>query len=123
MTFLACWALGPLLGAGLAAHEAEHHGQGHVGSVGAHETILPAPHGHCHERGTSPHRHEVVPPAATLPMVSGTKRLAAVADTSEGALRGTGLSIRPPDPELAAPGSGPATPGLSPLQDLCVLRL
>ena len=85
--------------------------------------VLPALHGHFHEKGTSPHSHEIVPPAATLPMVSGTKQLSAVADTSEGALRSSGLSIRPPDPDLAAPRSGPATPGLSPPQDLCVLRL
>jgi hypothetical protein len=118
-----CWVLGPALGAGLAAHELEHHESGELGSAEVAERVLPVLHGHFHEEGTSPHSHEAVPPAATLAPGSVTKQLSAVADTSVAALRGSGLSVRPPVLELAAPRAGPVPVSSASLQDLCILRL
>ena len=123
MVLLVCGALGPALGAGLAAHELEHHASGDLGSAEVAERALPVLHGHFHEEGASPHSHEAVPPAATLSTVSVTRQLSAVADTSVAALRSSGLSLRPPLLELATPRPGPVPLSPASLQDLCILRL
>jgi hypothetical protein len=123
VVFLACWALGPVLGAGLAAHELEHHESGDVGPAGADERVLPFVHGHFHEEGTSSHSHELVPPTAPLSTLSGTKQLSSIVDKSRDALRNAGLALRPPLLDWVLPKPGPEPPSPASLQHLCVLRL
>lgn len=117
---LACflsWALGPLAGIGLAAHELEHHASGSMEHSHAAEAAGAVLHGHFHEEGEDGHGHDVAPPSSTPTRLGQKSQLPPLAVMPAGASSWSdgvsGLCGPPPEPR----GLGPPPPFA-----LCVLR-
>lgn len=116
MTFMACWALGPAMGLGVALHQVGHHQEeGHA--LGEMTQMLL--HGHVHDDDADDHSHSAVPPSLMPSQLSGESQLGVVATT------GVGGSSPPPVECVWRSGSlpDPTSRGPSSPLSLCVLRL
>ena len=120
-TAIACfasWALGPVIGIGLAAHELDHHGsefQGHAHVAQSAAVVL---HGHFHEDDSDDHSHELVPPSSTLSRLVRHGQVVLASVTPAGTLSRPDSDFRPPGPPPEPPALAPPDPFA-----LCVLRL
>jgi hypothetical protein len=118
MACFAAWALGPVIGIGLAAHELDHHGQElgeHSHAAQAAEAFL---HGHAHEGDAGDHAHELTPPWFTPSRLGkhskATPAAVGLAGEFEQPAGPCQTNTSPPEPNVLAPPD---------FYSLCILRL
>lgn len=123
LAWLACWALGPAIGLGIALHELEHHlweAEHHAPhGMTAAEVSQVLVHGHFHEDDPGDHSHSVVPVSITASTgPSQTRNAAAVSATGIGAATCVAQRAWRPGPSSDSFSLDPPSPF-----HFCVLRL